>query len=148
MRHPYASFVHEVERPARYLGGEYMSIAKDPASVDAQVVLAFPDVYEIGMSHLGTKILYSLLNKHDRILCERAFTHVDLPLRWQGAGIAEQGIGADGRVLVEIDPRYLRPTEVDAMQGDAGKARRELGWQPTVRFEQLVAMMVEADLKR
>src|SRR5687767_13750806 len=44
------------------------------APVDAQVVLAFPDAYEIGMSHLGTKILYSLLNKQPRILCERAFT--------------------------------------------------------------------------
>jgi radical SAM family uncharacterized protein/radical SAM-linked protein len=74
MRHPYATFAHEVERPARYLGGEYLSVTKDPAQVDAQVVLAFPDVYEIGMSHLGTKILYSLLNKQPRILAERAFT--------------------------------------------------------------------------
>src|SRR5215470_4827990 len=74
MRHPYGSFVHEVERPARYLGGEYLAVAKDPATVDAQVCLAFPDVYEIGMSHLGTKILYSLLNKDPKLLCERAFT--------------------------------------------------------------------------
>jgi radical SAM family uncharacterized protein/radical SAM-linked protein len=73
MRHPYAAFAHAVERPARYLGGEYLSVRKEPAAVDAQVVLAFPDAYEIGMSHLGTKILYSLLNKHPRILCERAF---------------------------------------------------------------------------
>src|SRR5690349_23898970 len=70
--HPYAEFLHQIERPARYLGGEYLSVTKPDA--DAQVVLAFPDVYEIGMSHLGTKILYSLLNKEPRILCERAFT--------------------------------------------------------------------------
>jgi GDPmannose 4,6-dehydratase len=82
-----------------------------------------------------------------REFCERAFAHVDLPLRWQGAGLAEQGIGPNGRVLVQIDPRYFRPTEVDAMQGDARKARRELGWKPTVGFQQLVEMMVEADLK-
>ncbi len=82
-----------------------------------------------------------------REFCERAFAHVDLPLRWQGAGLAEQGIGPNGRVLVQIDPRYFRPTEVDAMQGDATKARRELGWKPTVGFQQLVEMMVEADLK-
>src|SRR3990170_46068 len=74
MRHPYADFLGEVARPARYLGGEYLSVVKDPATVDARVVLAFPDVYEIGMSHLGTKILYSLLNRHPRIACERAFT--------------------------------------------------------------------------
>ena len=74
MRHPYASFIHEVERPARYLGCEYLSVAKDPSEIEARVVLAFPDAYEIGMSHLGTKILYSLLNKHPGIACERAFT--------------------------------------------------------------------------
>jgi radical SAM family uncharacterized protein/radical SAM-linked protein len=74
MRHPYAAFVGKVEKPARYLGGEYQSIVKDWSAVDVRVALAFPDVYDIGMSHLGTKILYSLLNKDPRIACERAFT--------------------------------------------------------------------------
>lgn len=73
MRHPYADFAHEVERPVRYLGGEYGQVVKDLASVSARVVLAFPDTYEIGMSHLGTKILYGLLNGHEAIACERAF---------------------------------------------------------------------------
>jgi radical SAM family uncharacterized protein/radical SAM-linked protein len=74
MRHPYEDFVQEVERPARYLGGEFRSVRKDPSTVDVSICLAFPDTYEIGMSHLGTKILYSLLNKEPRIACERAFT--------------------------------------------------------------------------
>ncbi|HEX2659543.1 MAG TPA: TIGR03960 family B12-binding radical SAM protein, partial [Polyangia bacterium] len=74
MRHPYADFLHRVEKPSRYLGGEYQEARKDLASVDARVCLAFPDVYEIGMSHLGTKILYGILNKHPRIACERAFS--------------------------------------------------------------------------
>ncbi|MFO0574742.1 MAG: TIGR03960 family B12-binding radical SAM protein [Polyangia bacterium] len=74
MNHPYAAFVTTVEKPARYLGGEYQSVRKDFAAVDVRIALAFPDVYEVGMSHLGTKILYSLLNKDPRILCERAFT--------------------------------------------------------------------------
>jgi radical SAM family uncharacterized protein/radical SAM-linked protein len=74
MRHPYASFVGQVDKPARYLGGEYQSITKAWDSVECRAVLAFPDIYDIGMSHLGTKILYSLLNKDPRILCERAFT--------------------------------------------------------------------------
>ncbi len=73
MRHPYAAFLHQVEKPSRYLGGEYQEARKDPATVDARVCLAFPDVYEIGMSHLGTKILYGILNKHPRIACDRAF---------------------------------------------------------------------------
>ncbi len=71
--HPYESFVGRVEKPARYLGGEYQSVRKDLAAVDVTVALAFPDVYDVGMSHLGTKILYSLLNAHPRIACERAF---------------------------------------------------------------------------
>jgi radical SAM family uncharacterized protein/radical SAM-linked protein len=74
MQHPYASFVGRVEKPARYLGGEYQSVVKPWDSVDVRIALAFPDVYDIGMSHLGTKILYSLLNKQERIACERAFT--------------------------------------------------------------------------
>src|SRR5512147_2218017 len=71
MRHLYADFIDRVAKPARYLGGEYQSVVKETA--DARVCLAFPDVYDIGMSHLGTKIIYSLLNKDPRIACERAF---------------------------------------------------------------------------
>ena len=74
MRHIYADFIDQVNKPARYLGGEYMSVIKRPEDVDVRMALAFPDVYDIGMSHLGTKILYSLLNKHPRIAAERAFT--------------------------------------------------------------------------
>ncbi|HNN98201.1 MAG TPA: hypothetical protein PKI03_38315, partial [Pseudomonadota bacterium] len=72
--HPYADFVAQVEKPGRYLGGEFQSVRKPWADAQVRLALAFPDVYEIGMSHLGTKILYSLLNKHPGIVCERAFT--------------------------------------------------------------------------
>jgi radical SAM family uncharacterized protein/radical SAM-linked protein len=71
MRHLYADFIDRVAKPMRYLGGEYQAVVKE--SADARVCLAFPDVYDIGMSHLGTKIIYSLLNKDPRIACERAF---------------------------------------------------------------------------
>jgi radical SAM family uncharacterized protein/radical SAM-linked protein len=71
--HPYASFLHRVQKPARYLGAEHNSIVKDPQTVRLSMALAFPDVYDIGMSHLGTKILYSLINKTDDLLLERAF---------------------------------------------------------------------------
>jgi radical SAM family uncharacterized protein len=87
MRHLYADFIDKVAKPARYLGGEYLSVTKDPATVDARVCLAFPDVYDIGMSHLGTKILYSLLNNDPRIACERAFapwTDMEAELRARG----------------------------------------------------------------
>jgi radical SAM family uncharacterized protein/radical SAM-linked protein len=72
-RHPYADFLADVEKPSRYVGGEYQEVRRDWSQVEARVCLAFPDVYEIGMSHLGTKILYSVLNKTPGIACERAF---------------------------------------------------------------------------
>ena len=74
MRHLYADFIDRVAKPMRYLGGEYQAVVKeDSADLQARVCLAFPDVYDIGMSHLGTKIIYSLLNRDPRIACERAF---------------------------------------------------------------------------
>jgi radical SAM family uncharacterized protein/radical SAM-linked protein len=73
LKHPYASFLDQVEKPTRYIGGEYQQVLKPAADVRARVCLAFPDTYEIGMSHLGTKILYSVLNKTAGIACERAF---------------------------------------------------------------------------
>lgn len=72
--HPYFDFIHKVAKPSRYLGGEYNSVVKDFNSVNVKMCLAFPDLYDIGMSHLGTKILYSILNKNENILVERAFT--------------------------------------------------------------------------
>jgi radical SAM family uncharacterized protein/radical SAM-linked protein len=73
MRHPYSEFLNRVEKPSRYIGGEYQQVRKDPGAVRARVCLAFPDAYEIGMSHLGTKILYGVLNKTDGVACERVF---------------------------------------------------------------------------
>lgn len=82
-----------------------------------------------------------------REFVEKAFAHVGRSLIWRGSGRDEKGIdAADGRLLVEIDPRYFRPTEVDALVGDAGKAREKLGWRHTTTFEALVTEMVEADL--
>jgi GDPmannose 4,6-dehydratase len=82
-----------------------------------------------------------------REFCELCFAEVGLPLHWHGVGKDEQGVGPDGRVLVAIDPRFLRPTDVDVLQGDSSKIRDELGWQPRVRFRELARMMVEHDLK-
>ena len=67
------AILREVERPARYMGGELNSVVKDHGSVRSRVVMAFPDSYEIGMSHLGLRILYSVLNRRDDMLLERCF---------------------------------------------------------------------------
>jgi GDPmannose 4,6-dehydratase len=82
-----------------------------------------------------------------RDFVERAFGCIGRKIEWRGSGISEQGLDArDGRVLIEIDPRYFRPTETDALLGDPSKARQKLGWRHKVSFDQLVREMVEADL--
>jgi GDPmannose 4,6-dehydratase len=82
-----------------------------------------------------------------REFCERAFEVAGFRLEWQGRGVEERGVDAKtGRTLVEVDPKYFRPAEVDALIGDASKARAVLGWEPTVRFDGLVEMMVRWDL--
>jgi GDPmannose 4,6-dehydratase len=81
-----------------------------------------------------------------REFCALAFARAGLPLAWEGKAEEERGIAPDGRVLVQVDPRHFRPTEVDLLLGDSGKARRRLGWSPRVTFAALVEMMVDADL--
>lgn len=82
-----------------------------------------------------------------REFVEMAFGHVGRAIVWQGSGVDEKGIDrASGKVLVEIDPRYFRPTEVDLLIGDPRKARTKLGWHHKVSFEQLVRDMMTADL--
>jgi GDPmannose 4,6-dehydratase len=82
-----------------------------------------------------------------REFCDLAFGRVGIELSWKGEGVEEQGIDQNGRVLVKVDPRFFRPTEVDMLLGDATKAREKLGWEPRMSFEQLVHEMVDADLK-
>jgi len=78
-----------------------------------------------------------------------AFKEAGIDLRWQGEGIEEKGIDtASGKVLVEVDPKYFRPTEVDQLLGDPSKAKRVLGWSPTrTSFADLIKIMVQHDLK-
>ena len=76
-----------------------------------------------------------------------AFKEVGITLRWEGKGIDEKGIDTEtGKVLVEIDPRYFRPAEVELLIGDPTKAYKALGWKPKVQLPELVKMMVENDL--
>lgn len=78
-----------------------------------------------------------------------AFARVGINLRWEGEGLDEKGIDtATGRVLVEVDPRFFRPTEVEELLGNPTKARQQLGWNPRITsFERLVEIMVDADVK-
>jgi GDPmannose 4,6-dehydratase len=83
-----------------------------------------------------------------REFVELAFSKVGRRIEWRGKGVEETGVdSATGELLVKIDSRYFRPTEVDILLGDASKAHRELGWKHMVKFPELVSEMVSADLK-
>ena len=78
-----------------------------------------------------------------------AFAELGIDIDWSGTGVDEIGTNrATGNVIVRVDPRYFRPTEVDLLLGDASKARRILGWAPRITLHELVKMMVESDLKQ
>jgi GDPmannose 4,6-dehydratase len=77
----------------------------------------------------------------------KAFARVGRRIGWRGRGVEEVGIEAgSGRVLIQIDPRYIRPTEVESLQGDPSKARQKLGWRHHISFQSLVEEMVDSDL--
>ncbi|MFA6548429.1 MAG: GDP-mannose 4,6-dehydratase [Candidatus Margulisiibacteriota bacterium] len=83
-----------------------------------------------------------------REFCEKAFAEIGQEIVWQGKGVKEKGVEKNsGKVRVEIDPVYYRPSEVEYLLGDPSKAMAKLGWQPKVRFEELVRIMVREDLK-
>jgi len=84
-----------------------------------------------------------------REFADLAFRELDMELEWTGTGENEKGIEKKtGRVLVKVDPRYYRPTEVDLLLGDPAKAKAELGWEPKTKFEDLVKLMVKADWEK
>ncbi|MGP0089937.1 MAG: GDP-mannose 4,6-dehydratase [Xanthobacteraceae bacterium] len=83
-----------------------------------------------------------------REFVERAFAYIGRSIAWRGHGVEEEGIDQrSGEALVKVDPRYFRPTEVEFLLGDAGKARAKFGWQARTGFEDLVREMVESDLE-
>jgi GDPmannose 4,6-dehydratase len=92
---------------------------------------------------LATGVTHSV-----REFVEKAFACVGRRIEWDGSGAAERGIeAATGKVRIEVDPRYYRPTEVDLLIGDPSKAHRKLGWRHKTEFEALIREMIDADLE-
>jgi len=82
-----------------------------------------------------------------RDFVKRCATLLELDLTWSGTGVEEKAVDKAGKVVVAVDSRYFRPTEVETLLGDPSKAKRELGWVPRTSFDELVREMVESDLK-
>ena len=84
-----------------------------------------------------------------REFAEAAFAEAGIGIEWRGKGVEEKGYcQKTGKLLVDINPRYFRPAEVDLLWGNAAKAEKELGWKPRVAFKELVSMMVKADIEK
>ncbi len=97
----------------------------------------------------GDYVLATNENHSVREFIEHAFGHVGITLQWKGSAANEYGVDAKtGKTLVKINPKFFRPGEVDQLLGDYSKAKNELGWEPKVRFKDLVGIMVERDLER
>lgn len=81
-----------------------------------------------------------------REFCEKVFAKLGMPISWSGSGVSEVGKDQNGKVIIKIDPKYFRPTEVPFLLGDATKARTKLGWEPKYTVDLLIDEMVEAEL--
>lgn len=91
---------------------------------------------------IATGVQYSV-----RDFVNAAAKALDMSISWRGQGLDEVGVDGHGQVVVRVDPRYFRPTEVETLLGDAGHARERLGWTPQISFEDMVAEMVHCDLE-
>ncbi len=91
---------------------------------------------------IATGVQYSV-----RDFVNAACKELGIDIRWEGEGVDEKGYDAQGKCIVQVDPRYFRPTEVETLLGDPSKAKEKLGWEPTTSFDELVAEMVREDLK-
>ncbi|MBK7024661.1 MAG: GDP-mannose 4,6-dehydratase [Sulfuritalea sp.] len=91
---------------------------------------------------IATGVQYSV-----RDFVNAAAAEIGIAVTWRGSGVDEKGYDAQGKCIVQVDPRYFRPTEVETLLGDATKAREKLGWTPKITFAELVAEMVREDLK-
>jgi GDPmannose 4,6-dehydratase len=91
---------------------------------------------------IATGVQYSV-----REFVDTAAREIGLTINWSGEGVDEKGFDLNGKCIVAVDKRYFRPTEVETLLGDASKARKILGWEPKITFEELVAEMMREDLK-
>ena len=91
---------------------------------------------------ISTGVQYSV-----RDFVNKACEVLDIKISWEGEGADEKGYDDNGRCIVQVDPKYFRPAEVETLLGDFSKAKKLLNWEPSITFDELVTEMVESDLK-
>lgn len=140
-----------------------MSVARIHAGIKASISLGNIDALrDWGYAPDYVKMMWMMLQQEHpddfvaatgemhsvREFIEKAFNHVGRRIRWEGTDVDEVGIDTTtGNVVIQIDPRYFRPAEVDQLLGDPRKAQTKLGWAATVKFDQLVQIMVDGDVR-
>jgi GDPmannose 4,6-dehydratase len=90
---------------------------------------------------IATGVQYSV-----RQFVDAAAAEIDLKISWEGEGLSEKGYDKNGKCIVEVDPRYFRPAEVETLLGDPTKAKEKLGWIPQITFNELVSEMMKHDM--
>ena len=96
----------------------------------------------------GDYVISTGVSKTVREFVVEAFKFINISIKWKGKGINEVGYNPiNNKILVRIDPGYFRPTDIDELRGDSRKARREIGWKPTLKFKDLVKLMVKSDIE-
>jgi GDPmannose 4,6-dehydratase len=156
-------FNHESERRGKTFVTRKISVAVSKIKIGVQDILYLGNIdskrdwgyapeYTMGMwqilqAETPEDFVFATGETHTiREFVEEAFSVLGDSVTWEGSGVEEKGIlKSSGKVVVEIDKRYFRPTEVDILIGDPSKAGQKLGWTPHVKFKELVKMMVEAD---
>ena len=89
------------------------------------------------------------VSKSVREFVVEAFKYINIKIKWKGKGVNEVGYdSSNNKILVRIDKGYFRPTDINELRGDSRKAKRELGWKPTVKFKELVQLMVKSDIEK
>ena len=94
------------------------------------------------------KVINTTLHQQLVLMSLKPKEEIGMEIEWRGEGVDEKGFDASGNCIVEVDPRYFRPTEVETLLGDPSKAKQKLGWEPKTTLEELCQMMVDADVRR
>ena len=130
-----------------------MEVKMEVTMIETKKGNGFKIVVDGKWLYVSKKAFYKAISeKHGcifREFIEETGKVLGMNIVWKGKGLKEKGIDKKtGKTVIEIDPKYFRPAEVDVLQGDYSKAKKKLGWKPKIGFKELVRLMAESDLEK